>query len=201
MVDRSELPNLGRQLAGYPDVWPAVAAVVKATSGWRCEHCGAYLPPALGAGVDRLTVHHLDGRVDNLMTWNLVPLCWPCHSRVARRVGLDLELRHPELFDDGRWDWLPARRRERRRYPWRPVATPASCARERSIRTTSATGGTGGAGGRAASERVCACGCGRPVPSGRRDRLYATRACQQRVHRERHAAQGSLLPLLVESDQ
>lgn len=79
----------GRKLAGYPEEWPLVAWLVKSLVDWRCEHCGAYRPP--GAG-DNLTVHHLDGRPDNLQSRNLVPLCFPCHGLVARLVqDLDIE--------------------------------------------------------------------------------------------------------------
>lgn len=75
-------------------------------------------PP--GAG-DNLTVHHLDGRPDNLQSWNLVSLCFPCHGRVARLVQ-DLDIEQLSLLGEPLFPWLAERLRERAVHPWRPPA-------------------------------------------------------------------------------
>jgi hypothetical protein len=47
------------------------------------------------------------------------------------------------------------------------------------------------------SQRVCACGCGQPLPvSPRGNRLYVNRAHEQRAYRDRSQNQLSLLPVL-----
>ena len=130
-----------------------------------------YLPP--GAG-DNLTVHHLDGRPDNLQSWNLVSLCFPCHGLVARLVQ-DLDIEQLSLLGEPLFPWLAERLRERAVHPWRP---PAGVRLRWAVAPPVLP---------PPSARACACGCGRRVPEGSpgRTRLYASRACQQRAYRER----------------
>ncbi len=149
-----------------------VAWLVKAQAGWRCEHCGAYRPP--GAG-DNLTVHHLDGNSGNLQSWNLVPLCFPCHGLVARLVR-DLDIEQLGLLGEPLFPWLAERLRERALHPWRP---PPAAPVGRVVPEPTAVA--------CDSARACVCGCGRRVPPATpgRTRIYASRACQQRAYRER----------------
>src|SRR6266481_520148 len=112
-------PVPGRPLEGYPPEWPLVALLVKVLASWRCEHCGARRP-AGGAGEEVLTVHHLEGPRENLMTWNLIALCLRCHALVERCVHFDVE----QLSLVGAaepFPWLPGRRRDRQLYPFRPT--------------------------------------------------------------------------------
>jgi hypothetical protein len=184
------VPPPGRTLEGYPEEWPVVALLVKVLAGWRCEHCGTHLPHG-GAGDEALTVHHLDGRPDNLYHWNLIALCLRDHALVERSVHLDVD--QLELLDAPLFPWLEARRRQRELYPYRPSVP---------VVTADSTAATP-ASGEEAGYRSCACGCGRPVPPSRRGepRRYATRACQQRAYRDRLDAQGSLLALLADGDR
>lgn len=183
-----ELPGLARSQQGYPPEWPLVAWMVKAAGGWRCEHCGAHFTPG-GAGDEALTVHHLDGNRDNLQTWNLVALCLRDHALVERVVVLDA----PEqltLTGEPLVPWLAARLRDREHYPWRPA---------RSSEQLSQHGERPGA--QVSGERLCACGCGQPVPRSRANpRRYLNRAHQQLAYRERRAEQRSLLTLLAEHE-
>ena len=186
------VPVPGRPLEGYPEEWPVVALLVKVLAGWRCEHCGAHLP-AGGAGDEALTVHHLDGVRENLMHWNLVPLCLRDHALVERLVVLDVD---QLAFDLGAepFPWLDQRRRDRLLYPFRPgAAAPPARPPAGAAETVAA----------ASSSRACACGCGLPIPPDTRGvpRRYVDRAHQQRAYRERLAAQRSLLALLAAADR
>jgi len=67
----------------YPAEWPAVAWLVKACAGWRCERCETPHGPIPRV----LTVHHLDGDKANLEHWNLAALCQRCHLQVQNRVA------------------------------------------------------------------------------------------------------------------
>jgi hypothetical protein len=184
-------PAPGRPLDGYPDVWPLVALVVKTLAGWRCEHCGAHLP-AGGAGDAALTVHHLEGPLDNLMDWNLVPLCLRCHALVERLVALDVDQLALDLGDGDLFPWLDRRRRDRQLYPFRPAAAPPARAAALDVVSSAPT----------SSARFCAW-CGRAIRPGTRGvpKRYCGRAHQQAAYRDRQAAQRSLLALLDVADR
>lgn len=79
------MAGLARNEPGYPAEWPLVAWIVKAQAGWACEHCGRALPPGGGRRGRVLGVHHLDGDVHNLTSWNLVALCIRCHGWAERQ--------------------------------------------------------------------------------------------------------------------
>src|ERR1051326_1218168 len=144
----------GRPLQGYPAEWALVALVVKALAGWRCEHCGAHLPPG-GAGDAALTVHHLEGPLDNLMEWNLVPLCLRCHALVERLVALDVDQLALDLGDGDLFPWLDRRRSDRQLYPFRPApAPPAPPTRMAASAAVSSASPS--------SARLGACVCGLP---------------------------------------
>jgi hypothetical protein len=187
------VPAPGRPLDGYPEEWPMVALVVKAAAGWRCEHCGVHLP-AGGAGDEALTVHHLDQVRDNLMHWNLVPLCLRDHALVERLVVLDVDQLALDVGPDP-FPWLAERRRDRQLYPFRPVAGASPAPAD--------AGSAAGTASAASSSRRCACGCGLPIPPDTRGepRRYLNRAHQQRAYRERRADQRSLLALLAAADR
>jgi hypothetical protein len=186
-------PAPGRQQEGYPEEWPLVALIVKAAACWRCEHCGDHLPPG-GTGDEALTAHHLDGDRENLMSWNIVALCLRCHGLVERLVDLEVE---QLVLDVGGvpFPWLETRRRDRVVYPYRPQPRPVANLVPAAVAVElTAPARTG---------RLCACGCGEPIPPDTRGmpRRYVDRAHQQRAYRERQADQRSLLTLLAVTDR
>lgn len=66
----------------YPPDWPQIAARIKRSARWRCEHCGERHNREAGR---MLTVHHLDGNKANCHWTNLVALCQVCHLHIQAR--------------------------------------------------------------------------------------------------------------------
>lgn len=86
----------------YPERWPKIAERVRRLNGYRCERCCHPSRPHTpdwnlpcdercthaGPGDWRiLTVHHLDGRKDNVRLWNLAALCQRCHLEIQGKVA------------------------------------------------------------------------------------------------------------------
>lgn len=63
----------------YSDNWPEIAKRIKDEAGWKCEACHS-ANSVVGWRV--LTVHHLDGDIENDEDWNLAALCQRCHLSV-----------------------------------------------------------------------------------------------------------------------
>ena len=66
----------------YPANWSQIAADLKESVGWRCEHCGH--PHDIASGY-MLTVHHLNGDKSDCRYENLLACCQRCHLYLQTR--------------------------------------------------------------------------------------------------------------------
>ena len=68
----------------YPPEWEAIAAAIKARTGWKCEQCGKQCRKpgeVFDTHKNTLTVAHLDHNPANCSPDNLRAMCAPCHLR------------------------------------------------------------------------------------------------------------------------
>jgi hypothetical protein len=96
---RNESPNERLRCDGYCDHDRHPEKFV------RLSHAqdGRYVSRLYCAEAQRqrvLTVHHLDGRKDNLAWWNLVALCQVCHLIIQAKVDLN---RPWTMFEHSDW--------------------------------------------------------------------------------------------------
>ena len=112
---------------GYPENWPQVSEDVKDRAGWRCvrcghkhstlknpepcdEHCDLTKHPETYELFPKqrqrvLTVHHMDGRVNNLAHWNLAALCQVCHLIIqgVTQCRLDIFYYREDFIESEAW--------------------------------------------------------------------------------------------------
>lgn len=69
----------------YPPNWDEIALKIKDEAGWLCVRCGHVHQPKEGYC---LTVHHLDGKKNNCVWHNLLPLCQRCHLTIQSKVDI-----------------------------------------------------------------------------------------------------------------
>ena len=89
---------MSRFSGDYPANWGEIAQQVKADAGNRCIRCGHHHDRESG---HVLTVHHLNGRKDDCVWFNLAALCQRCHLSIQSRVVMDrvwVMLPHSEWF-------------------------------------------------------------------------------------------------------
>ena len=82
----------------YPPDWHEIARRIKEEAGWKCVRCGHENDRPSG---HVLTVHHLNGRKDDVEWFNLVALCQKCHLRIQGKVVME----RPWVFEHSTWFW------------------------------------------------------------------------------------------------
>lgn len=79
----------------YPDDWKFIARVIKTHQGDVCAGCGVDCERSNTNGL-QMSVHHVDGNVENNERDNLIGLCSRCH---LREQGLLMRGRSKLLLD------------------------------------------------------------------------------------------------------
>ena len=85
----------------YPSNWNDISFNYRSSKQWKCEKCGVDCSDVK----KYLDAHHINGRKDESLSFNLKALCKECHAAVHKRVmtleerKLRTQLRNP-IFND-----------------------------------------------------------------------------------------------------